>query len=216
MDPRNVRVVLGIDPGQNGAQATVLCSHDGGFGSITTSLAPWVVTKTKKPRGKTVVRGEWDARQTHQVLALAYARSMADMLPGEPTDSPWIHVFLESPAMGMKAGIVSGWWRAAIGFFELECPGSIQVHMVPSMRWKRALGLSGRSKIHTKGGEAAQESDAERKAGKKEAIELCQRLFPGVSLLRTPRSRMPDDNIAEAVLIAHYGRCLLLGKDPIA
>ena len=38
------------------------------------------------------------------------------------------------------------------------------------------------------------------------SIIAAQRLFPDVSLLRTKRSRKPDHNIAEALLIMEYGR----------
>lgn len=41
---------------------------------------------------------------------------------------------------------------------------------------------------------------------KEKSIEVCKRLFPGVNLKRTDRSRKEDDNIAEAVLMAEYAR----------
>lgn len=43
-------------------------------------------------------------------------------------------------------------------------------------------------------------------ADKKTSIERAQQLFPKVSLLPTPRSRVPADGLAEALLIAYYGK----------
>lgn len=41
---------------------------------------------------------------------------------------------------------------------------------------------------------------------KQRSIQAAQRLFPGVSLLRTERSRVPHDGMAEALLLAEWGR----------
>ena len=41
---------------------------------------------------------------------------------------------------------------------------------------------------------------------KNTSIDLCKRLFPDINLLATPRSRKPHDGMAEALLIAEYGR----------
>lgn len=41
---------------------------------------------------------------------------------------------------------------------------------------------------------------------KNTSIEVCKRLFPGVNLLPTERSRKEDDNMAEAILLAEYAR----------
>ena len=41
---------------------------------------------------------------------------------------------------------------------------------------------------------------------KKTSIEKAQKLFPNVSLLPTPRCRVPADGLAEALLIAYYGK----------
>jgi len=46
---------------------------------------------------------------------------------------------------------------------------------------------------------------------KQRSIIAAQRLFPGVSLLRTVLSRKPDDGLAEALLIAEWGRRKLAG-----
>ena len=61
----------------------------------------------------------------------------------------------------------------------------IPFQLVRPQRWKKEYTLD-----HTK----------------EKSIEVCKRLFPGVNLKRTDRSRKDDDNIAEAVLMAEYAR----------
>ena len=41
---------------------------------------------------------------------------------------------------------------------------------------------------------------------KKTSIIKAQKLFPNTSLLPTPRCRVPADGLAEALLIAYYGK----------
>ena len=41
---------------------------------------------------------------------------------------------------------------------------------------------------------------------KEQSILLVRELYPGICLLRTGKSKKPDDNLAEAVLIAYYIR----------
>lgn len=43
-------------------------------------------------------------------------------------------------------------------------------------------------------------------ADKTESINVCQKLFPSANLLPTPRCKKPSDGMAEALLIAEYGR----------
>ena len=61
----------------------------------------------------------------------------------------------------------------------------IPYQLVPPQTWKKEFSLS---------------------SDKNKSIEVCQKLFPKVSLLATERSRKPSDGIAEAVLIAEYAR----------
>lgn len=41
---------------------------------------------------------------------------------------------------------------------------------------------------------------------KTNSIDVCKRLYPGVNLVRTGRSRKEDDNMAEAVLLSTYAK----------
>lgn len=73
-----------------------------------------------------------------------------------------------------------------LGFIEgvLQANG-IAYQLVPPQTWKKEFSLS---------------------SDKAKSIEVCQKLFPKVSLLATDRSRKPSDGIAEAILMAEYAR----------
>lgn len=62
---------------------------------------------------------------------------------------------------------------------------SIPFQLVPPRVWKGEFGLN---------------SDKEK------SIEVCKRLFPGVSIRRTDRCRKDHDGMAEALLMAEYAR----------
>ena len=65
--------------------------------------------------------------------------------------------------------------------------------VVQSQTWKRVV-LAGRS--HDKAG----------------ALGYCERRFPRVPLLATPRSTKPHDGLADALCLAEWGRRLLAGE----
>lgn len=73
-----------------------------------------------------------------------------------------------------------------LGFIEgtLQSLG-IRYQLVPPQKWKKEFSLS---------------------SDKKKCIEVCQKLFPDVSLLPSGRSRTPHDGMAEALLLAEYAR----------
>ena len=48
---------------------------------------------------------------------------------------------------------------------------------------------------------------------KNTSIEVCKRLFPGINLKATDRCKKDHDGIAEALLIAEYGRRHYNGKE---
>ena len=60
----------------------------------------------------------------------------------------------------------------------------IPYELVRPQRWKKAFGIS----------------------GKNQSVEVCKRLFPGVSLRRTERCKKDHDGMAEALLMAEYAR----------
>lgn len=60
----------------------------------------------------------------------------------------------------------------------------IPYELVRPQRWKKEYGIS----------------------GKNQSVEVCKRLFPGVSLRRTERCKKDHDGMAEALLMAEYAR----------
>lgn len=61
----------------------------------------------------------------------------------------------------------------------------IRYQLVVPRRWKAEFGLSG---------------------SKADSIEVCRRLFPGVSLRASERCRKDSDGMAEALLMAEFAR----------
>lgn len=73
-----------------------------------------------------------------------------------------------------------------LGFIEgVIQANDIPYQLVPPQTWKKEFSLN---------------SDKQR------SIEVCQKLFPDVSLLPTEKSRKPNDGMAEALLMAEYAR----------
>jgi hypothetical protein len=104
-------------------------------------------------------------------------------------------VYIEKAQCMPKNGAV-GMFRYGQGYGELI--GAIKAlnlayREVPPSLWSKAL-LG--SLIHLK--------------GKDRNVELCKRLFPGLSLLPTKRTLQPHLGLVDASLIAEYGRRLLL------
>lgn len=73
-----------------------------------------------------------------------------------------------------------------LGFIEgVIQANDIPYQLVPPQTWKKEFSLN---------------------SEKQRSIEVCQKLFPDVSLLPTERSRKPNDGMAEALLMAEYAR----------
>lgn len=77
---------------------------------------------------------------------------------------------------GMEYGFIQG-VLSAFG---------IPYQLVPPATWKREFTLIGKDK--------------------KASIDVCRKLFPGMSLLPTERCRKESDGMAESLLIAEYAR----------
>lgn len=72
------------------------------------------------------------------------------------------------------------------GFIEgVLAANKIPYQLVPPQTWKKSFSLN---------------------SNKQTSIEVCQRLFPDVSLYRTERCKKPHDGMAEALLMAEYAR----------
>lgn len=126
----------------------------------------------------------------------------AQRLIGKQPDEGWMecltaqrlptHCFIEMtqamPKQGrssiMTYGTHSGLWRGMLAAHK------IPYTIVAPNRWKKAMGVT---------------------KEKKSSILMAQRLFPGMSLLPTDKCKKPSDGMAEALLIAEYGRRVLAG-----
>lgn len=56
---------------------------------------------------------------------------------------------------------------------------------ITPQKWKREFGLA---------------------SDKAKSTEVCRKLFPGIDLVATPKSKKPHDGMAEALLMAEYAR----------
>lgn len=82
-------------------------------------------------------------------------------------------------ASSFRFGETYGW---LIGM--LDAIG-IPYQPITPQKWKKEFGLT---------------------SDKAQSVEVCKRLFPGVNLKRTERSRKDDDGLAEALLMACYAK----------
>ncbi len=109
------------------------------------------------------------------------------------------HVFIEKlqPMPLEKGGTIANYNRGAASHLLIGiCVGlKIPFTLVAPQTWQKVM-LAG-----TPGGDTKQRS-----------ILAAQRLFPTVSLLASERCRKPHDGIADALLIAEYGRRVLAGQ----
>jgi Holliday junction resolvasome RuvABC endonuclease subunit len=86
-----------------------------------------------------------------------------------------------------KQGVASTFsFGQSVGYIKgvLEANG-IAYQEIPPQTWKKEFGLN---------------------TDKQKSIDVCRRLFPGVSLRATPRCTTDHDGMAEALLIAEYAR----------
>lgn len=86
-----------------------------------------------------------------------------------------------------KQGISSTWKFAEnFGYIQGVLHAfKIPFQLVPPRVWKKAYSLTN---------------------DKSKSIEVCHMLFPDVNLKRTERSRVDDNNLAEALLMANYAK----------
>ena len=78
---------------------------------------------------------------------------------------------------------------------------SIEVHYVQPKVWQKEVWTE-EDKVYKQG-------KVKRLDTKGTSLNACNRLYPNVNLLATPRSKVPHDGIVDAILIAHYGKLKL-------
>ena len=103
------------------------------------------------------------------------------------TDETQVQFFVEHVHAMPKQGVTST-FNFGMGFGRIL--GILEAFnrkytLVKPQVWKKVIGVT---------------------ADKQTSIDKCKELFPKVSLLPTPRCRVPSDGLAEALLIAEYGR----------
>lgn len=123
---------------------------------------------------------EYDEFEMSELIAIEVAKE-------ERVAGAYIEQVQAFPGQGrssaVKIGLGQGLWRMAL----TTC--GVSRTIVNPRKWQRVM-FAGVSKQDTK----------------KMSIIAAKRLFPGVSLRRTEKCRTDDHNMADALLIAEYGR----------
>jgi crossover junction endodeoxyribonuclease RuvC len=125
--------------------------------------------------------------------------AMVAILKANPIELGIIEAVSAAPMAGRVQGTTSmfGFGRG-LGLWEGILAALAIPHLsVTPQTWKKVV-LAGTAK------------------DKPSAIAFAQGLFPGVSLLATPRSRVPHDGLADALCLAEYGRRILAGSSQVA
>lgn len=108
-----------------------------------------------------------------------------------------VHVFMEKGQTMPKNGVVPSFnYGHHNGFIE-GCLTALKIPytLIKPQAWQKSMHAGADSKLELK----------------ERSIQVAQRLFPEVSLLPTPRCRKMSDGMAEALLIAEFGRRTLQG-----
>ncbi len=176
-------VTIGIDPGLRGGMAMIL---DVGTPAvdlhvIATPIIP-SETKTKDGKVKRVTRDQYDIP--------AISRQLGEWYRGN------VIAFVEKPIPlppKLKAGSLAQFQRGvSYGWAWMLTALGIPFELIHPRTWQTVI-LRDFPKNDKK---------------KQSSILAAQRLYPGVDLRRSERSRVPHDGLAEALLIAEYGRRL--------
>lgn len=120
-------------------------------------------------------------------------QGMLRILLSLPAEKRKLCVLERAQAMPKNGGVANFSAGYGYGLWRMALTASVvpTLEIAPAI-WKRKLGILGR-------GESAA---ARRRDSKRRAVEKAMALFPGVSLLRTPRSKKPCPDMAEALLLA--------------
>jgi len=176
---------VGIDPGVAGWYVEI--DADGNI------VCTWQIPTIKK----TGNRKEYDIPAIVQWMSRRYNPS--SRLPPDryfctieqqqvmPTHGGWANYLL---------GGSSHMWETVFAFL-----GSRHQFVKPTV-WKRALGVPA-VRADKKKGITKRDAETARKAA---SVQTAKRLFPGVNLRPNPRKKDEDHNLADALLLAEYGR----------
>lgn len=184
-------ITIGIDPGLRGGLARI--KH---ISAIELVPMPIIPAKTKKGadgRVKKISRDQYDLTAIRDLLR----RWALTTYPGpmETRRRADVFVFVEKSIPlppKLKAGSLAQFQRGVSrGWSWMLTALELPHELIHPRTWMAAMhkGLPG-------------------KDTKAKSILAASRLFPSVSLRRSERSRIADDGLAEALLIAEFGRRL--------
>lgn len=200
-DMKDDWLFIGIDPGKRGAIAILSNPVQVVPTPLLIGRTTRALTKTGKPTTRKLATDLYDVS--------SFVQLFLDITLAGTVDGRKVHVCFEElktlPGMIVKNGVPTqaGGGKAnfgrgyAMGMIEsvlttvqkVRPPGKLVFQSVKPQTWMKTLhGDLG-------GGDP-----------KLKSLIVARRLFPLVSLKRTERSRKDDDGIADALLIAEYGR----------
>lgn len=197
-----MQLYFGIDPGLHGAVALITqqTDHSTSVEVWPTPTVEWTTGRVT-PKGNAKMRTDYalaemralisrpiitarkhmNGRSPQIVVSIEKQQPMVNFRPNPNTGA------MERTSQGVTSSFMTG---RGFGLWEgLFCGLGLGYRSIPAQTWQRHL-LSGITTGDTK----------------KASIIAAQRLFPMVNLLLTPRSRVPSDGLADAVMIAEYGR----------
>lgn len=172
-------IVVGIDPGKKGALAAL---HKDG----KVELTPMPIIAASVKKGKKKGRDEYNLTE---IRATFFGWNLGAI--GADVERLFVMIEKSQPMPPkMPGGGIANYHRGVARGFEWMLAGmGIPYQLVAPQTWQKAM-----------------HAGTPRADTKQRSIIAAQRLFPSVSLKRTQRSRKDDDGMAEALLIAEFGR----------
>lgn len=188
-------ITVGLDPGLEGGLAALVNGKP-------LKTAAWPTVELKKTAGG--VKTEYQEREMLDLIREVTTHS------GNPT----VHVFLEKQHAMKGQGVTSmfstgyGYGILRMALVALRVPWTL----VGSQQWQKVM-LAGLPKppprIAKKGKNAGKE--VKQKASQILGPLVCARLWPDWDTRATLRSSKPHTGITDALLIAEFGRRLVMG-----
>lgn len=173
----------GVDPGKLGCASLIYPD-----GSVVSRPIPMIDDKTYDLVGTLALAREWKR--------IGVAHVMVEQQ--QPTRMPRGPDALKRANNAVRAAFATGYGFALWEVVLLAA--DVPYRLVLPGVWKRKMGILAPSTIKN--------ADERAKAGKRIAIEVCQRLYPSAELRRNPghHASKPNDGVAESILLARYGQ----------
>lgn len=180
-------LVIGIDPGLSGGIAALAGEN----------AWCWPMPCVERPTGRKTKKGNPKiARAIDREKLVSVIETATGNHPFGRTSVAWVERAQSAP--GMSAPSVFNYGLGYGAVLGVLASFGLDVREVRPAIWMRDLGLV------TKGNRKLGAKDARRKSGgKKKSLELARQLFPQ---LAEQLKRQKDEGLAEALLIASWGR----------